>query len=71
MNFSTPQDAYALMNSLVKQAQAVNAPTVVDLSTFVDAGSAVMSTGNENVLNSLSILIGKTIISSRPYKAKN
>ena len=70
MNFSTPQDAYALMNSLVKQAQAVNAPTVVDLTTFVDAGSAVMSTGNENVLNSLSILIGKTIISSRPYKAK-
>lgn len=66
----TPQDCYQLMNSLVKQATGQQAITVVDTSTFVSAGETVLSTGTENVLNSLSIIIARTLIAVRPYKAK-
>lgn len=66
----TPKDAYALMNALVKQATGQTGLAVTDLSSFVSAGEKVLDTGTENVLNSLSILINKTIVSSRPYKAR-
>ena len=66
----TPQDCYQLMNSLVKQATGQQAITVVDSSTFVSAGETVLATGTENVLNSLSILIARTLVAVRPYNAK-
>ena len=66
----TPQDCYKLMNSLVKQATGQQTITVVDSSTFVSAGETVLSTGTENVLNSLSIIIARTLVAVRPYKAK-
>ncbi len=66
----TPQDCYQMMNSLVKQATGQQTITVVDTSTFVSAGETVLSTGTENVLNSLSIIIARTLIAVRPYKAK-
>lgn len=66
----TPQDCYNLMNSLVKQATGQQAITVVNTSTFVSAGETVLSTGTENVLNSLSIILARTLIAVRPYKAK-
>ena len=66
----TPQDCYQLMNSLVKQATGQQAITVVDSSTFVSAGETVLSTGMTNVLNSLSIIIARTLVAVRPYKAK-
>lgn len=63
-------DAYSVMNSLVRQATGQTNITAVDTSSFVSAGSAVLDTGVENVLNALSVLIGKTIIASRPYTGK-
>lgn len=67
----TPQDCYALMNALVKEATGGNATIqAVDTSSFVSAGELALSTGTENVLNSLSLIIGKTLIASRPYQAK-
>lgn len=66
----TPQDCYQLMNSLVKQATGQQTITVVDSSTFVSAGETVLATGTENVLNSLSILIARTLVAVRPYNAK-
>lgn len=65
-----PKDAYAVMNTLVKQATGANNITAVDTSSFIDAGKSVLDTGVENVLNSLSVLIGRTIIASRPYEGK-
>ena len=65
----TPRDAHALMNLLVKQATGQQAITVVDSSTFVSAGELVLSTGTENVLNSLGLVLGRTFIAVRPYKA--
>ena len=66
----TPQDAYALMNLLVKQATGQQNVTVTDLSSFVSAGETVLSTGMENVINSLSIVLNRTIVASRPYKSR-
>ena len=66
----TPKDCHVLMNSLVKQATGQQAITVVDTSTFVSAGELVLSTGMENVFNSLNIVLGRLIVASRPYKAK-
>lgn len=66
----TPRDCHALMNLLVKQATGQEEIDVVDSSTFVSAGELVLSTGVENVLNSLSIVLGRTFMAVRPYQAK-
>lgn len=65
-----PTDAYAVMNTLVHQATGTSDISAVDTASFIDAGKAVLDTGVENVLNSLSVLIGRTIIASRPYDGK-
>lgn len=67
----TPQDAYAIMNLLVKEATGQDESIqAVNSSTFVSAGETVLATGTENVLNTLSRVIGRTMIASRPYNAK-
>lgn len=67
----TPQDAYLIMNLLVKEATGQNATIqAVDASTFVSAGETVLATGTENVLNALSRVIGRTMVAARPYNAK-
>lgn len=66
----TPRDCYALMNELVSQATGQKTLSVVDTSTFVSAGEQVLQTGTENVLNSLSLVLGRTLMAVRPYKAK-
>ena len=67
----TPKDAHALMNLLVKEATGQDsAIQVVDSSTFVSAGETVLATGVENTLNSLAIVLGRTLMAVRPYKAK-
>jgi hypothetical protein len=67
----TPKEGYALMNLLVDEATGVNGTiSVVDTSSFVSAAETVLATGKENVLNSLSILIARTLVFSTPYSAK-
>ena len=66
----TPQDCYALMNSLVEQATGQASLTAVDSSSFVSAGELVLASGTENVLNSLSMILGRTLVAVRPYEAK-
>ena len=66
----TPRDIHALMNQLVVEATGQASINVVDSSTFVSAGELVLSTGVENVLNALSIVMGRTFMAVRPYKAK-
>lgn len=66
----TPKDAHALMNSLVHQATGQQAITVTDTSSFISAGELVLSTGMENVFNSLNIVLNGNIIAARPYKAR-
>lgn len=67
----TPKDCHALMNLLVKEATGQDATIqVVDSSTFVSAGEQVLATGTENVLNALSLVLGRTFMAVRPYNAK-
>ena len=65
-----PKDCYALMNSLVKEAIGANSTIqAVDTSSFVSAGESVLSTGTENVLNSLAMVVGRRMVAVRPYNA--
>ena len=64
------KDAYSVMNTLVRQATGQSDIVAVDTSSFVDCGNKLLTAGTENVLNALSVLIGKTIIASRPYQGK-
>lgn len=66
----TPQDAHALMNALVKQATGQTSIQVTNTASFVSAGELVLATGTENTLNSLSIVLGRTMMAVRPYQAK-
>ena len=66
----TPQDGYAIMTSLARQATGQKNLTVTDMNTFVSAGETVLASGKENVFNALSIVIGRTLIATRPYQAR-
>ena len=65
-----PTDAYAVMTSLARQATGQKDITVTDTTSFISAGQKVVDTGMENVYNALSVLIGRTIIATRPYTGK-
>ena len=64
------QDAYSVMNTLVKQATGQSDIVATDTSTFVDAGKKVLEAGYENLYNALGVLIGRTIVASRAYEGK-
>ena len=66
----TQKDAYALMNALVAQATDESSLSVTNASDFVSAGELVMQGGTENVLNALSMVLGRTLFAVRPYGAK-
>lgn len=66
----TPKEGYALMQLLVDNISGSTSISVVDTSSFVSAAETVVAAGKENVLNSLSILISKTLVMSLPYSAK-
>ena len=63
-------DASALMNSLLRQSSAQIDIEVVDHQTFMDAGTKVLATGTENVLNSIYRTIALIIPQSRKYTGK-
>ena len=66
----TPKDGYQLMNELVRQATGQAANAVIDASTFVSAGETILATQRENILNALSIVLGRTFAAVRPYRAR-
>jgi len=67
----TPKDCHAIVNLMIKEAIGKDATIqAVDTSSFVSAGETLMSLGHEAVLNSLSLVLGKTFVAVRPYKAK-
>lgn len=64
------KDAYAVMNALARQATAQENISVVDHTSFIDAGTKTLATGTENVLNSIARTIAYVLIQSRPYTGK-
>lgn len=66
----TPLDGCAIMTAIVRQATGQANLASVDVSNFVSAGETVLATGKENTMNALSIVLGRTMAASRPYRAK-
>lgn len=64
------KDAYAIMNSLARQATAQADISVVDHQSFIDAGTKTLATGTENVLNTIARTIARVVMQTRPYKGK-
>jgi hypothetical protein len=65
-------DAYLIMQNLVKQATGETTSIAEgDVSAYISAGEKVLATGMENTLEALSIVLGRTLIAVRPYKARN
>ena len=67
----TPRDCHALINLVVKEATGQDGSIqAVDSSTFVAVGEQLLNLGQENVLNALSLVLGRTFVAVRPYNAK-
>lgn len=66
----TPQDGYAIMTLLARQATGQSSISVANMASFISAGETAMATGKENVFNALSLIIGRTMVEARAYKGK-
>ena len=66
----TPYDCTVLLNLVADQAMGQAVLTSIDPSDFVSAGETVLSTGYENVLGAVGIVMGRLIAASRPKRAK-
>ena len=66
----TPQDGYAIMTLLARQATGQADISVVDMNSFMSAGETLMTIAKENVFNALSIVAFRTYIASRRYRGK-
>lgn len=64
------KDAYAVMNALARQATAQANISVVDHTSFIDAGTKTLATGTENVLGSIYRTIAEVVMQSRKYTGK-
>lgn len=70
-NTLTPTDVYGIVNAMAAEMYgAQNTLQAVDTSTFVTVGEHMLRTGYTNTLNALSNVIGRTIISARPYRGR-
>lgn len=67
----TPKDGHVIMNLLVKELTGGDSTIqVVDSSSFVAAGDLVATYPKENVLSSLSMVLGRTITNVKPINSK-
>lgn len=71
VNNLTIEQSYAFLTDLYEQATgAQNTIAVVDTGTFTTVGQAVLKTGYDNIISSISKVLQRTIFSARPYSAK-
>lgn len=71
VNNLTYEQSHVFLTDLYKEATG-QTPTiaVTDTATFVTVGQMVLKTGYDNVVQSISQVLGRTIFSIRPYSAK-
>lgn len=65
----TPVDASAVLNAVALQVLGDEA-SQIDLTDRVSVGEKISNAGLENVLSALSLVLGKTMVSVKPYTAK-
>ena len=66
----TPQDGYAIITEIARQATGQNSFATVDASNFVSAGETVLATGMENTYNAINMVLGRLVLATRPYQGK-
>lgn len=66
----TPKDIAVILNKVIDQATGDSTLVSTDLTDFVSVGENLMLSGKENVLNALSLVLGRLIVAVRPYNAK-
>lgn len=67
----TPQDCHAIVNLIQKEMSGQDGNvTTVNSSNFVSVGETILASNKENIYNALSVVLGRTLVASRPYAAK-
>lgn len=66
----TINDCHELLNLVAKQATGQASKTPIDTKEFVNLGTKVLDTGTDNVMKSLSIVMGELFVAVRPYDEK-
>lgn len=67
----TTKDGYSIINAIQAEMFGDNATvTAINPSTFVSVGETVLAAGTEAVLNTLSLVLNRTLVAVRPYRAK-
>lgn len=64
------EDVYSLLNVLHSQATGHSGVVATNLEDFVSMANETLQAGTDTVYNALMQNIGRTIFSSRPYRAK-
>ena len=70
VNNLTFEQSATLLTDLYEQATGQKSLTPVDTATFTTVAQAVLKTGYDTVMNSISQVLSRTIFSIRPYNAK-
>lgn len=70
VNNLTFEQSAALLTDLYEQATGQKALSPVDTATFTTVAQAVLKTGYDTVIESISQVLNRTIFSIRPYTAK-
>lgn len=60
----------SVLNNIVEQATGQKQLAVTDTASFVTVAQTGLLTGSENLMNAVSQVLSKTIISNRPYSRK-
>ena len=66
----TPQDVHIIINQIAREISGQETTLqAINSSNFVSVGETILATGKENVYNALSVVMGRTLVAVRPYKA--
>lgn len=63
-------DAAVLLTSIVQQATGQKVLTPTSLTDFVSVGTSALQSGYDPLLNAISVVLGRTIFSIRPYSER-
>lgn len=67
----TPVDACAIVQAMVEEMTGqTSSVTTVNSSNFVSVGETILRSGTENTVNTLSLVLGRSFMAVREYKAK-
>ena len=67
----TPVDACAIVQAMVEEMTGQTSPiATVTSSNFVSVGETILRSGTENTVNTLSLVLGRSFMAVREYKAK-